>query len=93
MDLETGKLYLTKPHTKANIGQVALLELNGVTSCTIYGSKDQQADVASMTPATEAITEDFYQTLSALPRYITFVGTVTRINIEGYDLVEIGDIS
>lgn len=86
--METGRLYLIGPHSSANIANTGLLELHGVTSIKVYGSKDPQDDIASMTPATIEITEDFYQTLSAVPRYIAFVGTATRINLEGYDVIE-----
>ena len=83
--LETGKLYLTKAHTSANIGQTARLELHGVTSVIIFGSELDDSvldDITDMTPATEELTEDFYYPLDTLPKYISFVGTVDSINTE-----------
>lgn len=93
---QTGKLYLAKAHTSQSIGQTARLELHGVTSIIIYGSELEESalsDITDMTPATEELTEDFYYPLDTLPKYITFVGTATGINVAGYDLTEIKDIS
>ena len=93
MALETGKLYLVADESTATNERPALLELNGTVDITVYGSETEQADVASMTPATDQITESFYQTLSEVPKYITFVGSATRIELKGRKLTEVKDIS
>lgn len=92
MSLLTGKLYLARPHTSENIGDPCLLELNGNVSIEIYGSKDEVDTVSELTIQAEIIEEDGSYPLFGLPRYVSFVGTADRINVEGYDLTEIKDI-
>lgn len=91
--IQPNKLYFAKAHTSLNIGELILLELKGNVSIQIFGSKDEQDTVLELTPQTELLVEDFEYTLTRLPRYVAFVGTADRINIEGYDLTEIKDIS
>ena len=94
MALATGKLYSVKASTSQQIGKTARLELKGSPlSITVYGSEDPQTSVANMTPCTDELTESSYYTLDTLPTYIAFIGTATRINISGYDLTLIRDIS
>lgn len=90
---ETGKLYLTKAHTSQNIGQTALVELKGTVNLIIYGSQTEQDDVASLTPASLTLTDDFYYPTDTLPKYVAFIGTADRINVAGYDLTFIKNIS
>ena len=90
----TGKLYLAKPSCSENIGKTARLELKGATlNVIVYGSEDLQTSVANMTACTDALTDESYYTLDTLPTYIAFIGTADRINIGGYDLTLIGNIS
>jgi len=94
--IEPNKLYLTKPHTSANIGQTARIELKGTVSLTVYGSELEPAlllTVADLTPVSDPLTEDFYYAFDTLPKYIAFIGTSDRINVAGYDLTYIKDIS
>lgn len=96
MAIETGKLYLTKAHTSANIGQTAIIELKGTVSLTVYGSEKDESELAAvtdLTPASEALTEDFYYPFDTLPKYIAFIGTADRINVAGYDLTFVKNIS
>ena len=90
---EVGKLYLTKTISLNNIGQTSRIELNGTVSLTVYGSEDEQANVAAMTPVSEALTADFYYPFDTLPKYIAFIGTADRINVSGYSLEYVKDIS
>ncbi|MDA3953114.1 MAG: hypothetical protein PF485_05675 [Bacteroidales bacterium] len=95
MAIVTGKLYLTKAHSSSNIGQTARIELHGVTSVIVYGTENEPSTVtnaASLTPASEALTEDSYYPFDTLPKYIAFVGTVTTINVAGYDLTYVKDL-
>lgn len=94
MSLLTNKLYLTRPHTSENIGDPCLLELKGsAVSIEIFGSKDETNTITELTPQGEIIEEEGSYPLFALPRYVVFVGTADKINVEGYDLTEIKDIS
>ena len=96
MAIETGKVYLTKAHTSQLLGQTARVELHGLTSIIIYGTEDEPGEtigVSDLTPATEELTDDFYYPLDTLPKYVAFVGTVTKINVTGYDLVYIKDLT
>jgi len=93
MAIVVGKLYSVKPHTISNIGQTARLELKGSVNLIVYGSEDIQTSVANLTPCCEAITADGYYPFDTLPTYIAFIGTATRINVGGYELTEIGNIS
>jgi hypothetical protein len=91
-----GKLYLANAHSSANIGQTARLELKGTVNLTIYGSEEAEEvliNVSNMTPVSEILNEDFYYPLDTLPKYVAFIGTADRINVGGYDLTEIKDIS
>jgi hypothetical protein len=97
MSIETGKLYLVNPHSSQNIGKTARLELRGVTSVIIYGTDEKDTDSITdendLTLVSEVITDDFFYPLDTLPTYIAFVGTVTLINITGYDLTYIKDLT
>lgn len=97
MSIATGKLYLATVHTINNIGQTARVELRGVTSVTLYGTDtedtDSITDETDLTPVSEAITDDFFYPFDTLPRYIAFVGTVDLINVRGYDLTYIKDLT
>jgi hypothetical protein len=93
---EVGKLYLTKAHTSANIGQTARVELKGTVNLIVYGSEGEATDITDetdMTPASGALTEDFYYPFDTLPKYIAFVGTSDLINVSGYDLTYIKDLA
>jgi hypothetical protein len=89
--IATGKLYSTAPSCSQNIGKTARLQLKG--SVRIYGSEDLPAAIANMTPVSDTLTDSYYYALDTLPTYIAFVGTATVINIGGYTLTEIGNIS
>jgi len=94
MTIETGKLYSAKAHSSANIGQTARLELRGTVSIDIYGSEDEPAALADMSlVTTDTLAEDSYYALDTLPTYVSFVGTSDVINVGGYDLTLIDDIS
>ena len=93
MATTVGKLYLTKAHTSANIGQTARIELKGTVNLVVYGSEEEKDTVAELTPASEALTEDFYYPFDTLPKYVAFIGTADIINVGGYDLTYIKDIS
>jgi hypothetical protein len=94
MAIATGKLYSVKASTTLNVGKTARLELKGSPlSIIVYGSEELQDSVANMTACTEELTESSYYSLDTLPTYIAFIGTATRINIGGYDLTLVGDIS
>lgn len=93
---ETGKLYLTKAHTSANIKQVVSVELKGTVNLIVYGSEEEADDldnVTDLTPASEALTDDSYYPFYTLPKYVAFIGTADRINVSGFDLTYIKDIS
>ncbi len=93
--IEVGKLYLTKAHTSQQIGQTARVELRGTVSLTVYGSEGEADDITGstdMTPASGALTEDFYYPFDTLPKYIAFVGTSDLIDVSGYDLTYIKDL-
>lgn len=89
-----GKLYSVLAHTSNNIGQTARLELRGTVSIDIYGSEELPATLSEMSLVTEdTLVSDSYYALDTLPTYISFVGTSDTINVGGYDLTLIGDIS
>lgn len=93
--IETGKLYLVKTHTTANIGQTAIVELKGNVSLVIYGTEEEPENVTDfndLTPVSQALIADFYYPLDTLPKYIAFIGTADRINVAGYDLELIKDL-
>jgi hypothetical protein len=90
--IRPNKLYRTQAHTQYNKAARPLLELKGNVSITIYGSKDEYLNLSDLTPQTALLTGDQERSLFALPRYVGFIGTADRINIEGYDLTEIEDI-
>lgn len=93
---EVGKLYLTKPHTSQDIGQTARIELKGTVNLVVYGSEEEEStlvNVTDLTPASDTITEDSYYPFDTLPKYVAFIGTADRINVGGYDLVFIKNIS
>ena len=69
-----------------------MLELKGNVSIQVYGSKDVYLDLSDLTVQTTLLTGDQERVLFTLPRYVAFIGTADRINVEGYDLLEIGDI-
>jgi hypothetical protein len=87
------KLYLTKPHTTKNISAFVLLELKGNVNIQIFGSKNEKDTISELTLQAEPFDKDGEYTLYRLPRYVAFIGTSDIIEIEGYDLTEIKDIS
>jgi len=96
MAILTNKLYRVQPNTSAENESPRLVEIKGNVNLTIYGTEEKEEDitaVADMTPASEAISADFYQALSNVPEYIAFIGTADRINLRGYDYKYIKDIS
>lgn len=95
---EVGKLYLATPSSSANIGGrgMATIEIKGNVNLIVYGSEEAEASilaVSDMTPASDSIGADFYQTFYKLPKYVAFIGTADRINVTGYDLTEIKAIT
>lgn len=86
---EPGKLYLTKDRLR----EPTLLELKGNVSIQVFGSLNEKDTVADLTIQTPLLTDDEEYTLTGLPRYVAFIGTADRINVEGYDLTYIKDIS
>jgi hypothetical protein len=94
MAIEIGKLYLVEDISTATNQRPVLLELAGATvDIMIYGSQDESLTQADLVPQlTENLTEAMGYTLSNMPKYVAFVGTVTKINVEGRKLVEIGDL-
>ncbi len=94
---QTGKLYLTKAHTTANIAQTVTIELKGTVNLIIYGSEEKESllvDVTDLTPVTDTIVGDsYYPFFSPMPKYIAFIGTADRINPVGLDLTYIKDIT
>lgn len=94
MAIETGKLYLVKDISTATNQRPVLLELAGDTvDIMIYGSQDESLTQTDLVPQLEEnlITALEY-TLSGLPKYVAFVGTVTKINVEGRELELVGDL-
>lgn len=94
MTIETGKLYLVSDQSTVTNQRPVLLELAGATvDIMIYGSQDMsltQTDLVAQLE--ENMTEAMEYTLATLPRYVAFVGTVTKINVEGRKLTLIGDL-
>ncbi len=86
---EPGKLYLTRDL----VGKPTLLELKGNVSIQVFGSLNEKDTVADLTPQTYVLTEDEEYPLNGLPRYVAFIGTADRINVEGYGLTYVKDIS
>lgn len=91
--LETGKLYSVKTNTLNDIGQTARIELKGTVNLIVYGSEDEQDTVSELTAVSEALTADSYYSFDTLPKYIAFIGTADRINVGGYILTYVKDIS
>lgn len=89
MAILPGKLYLTRDR----LSEPTLLELKGNVSIEIFGSLNEQNTVADLTSQSELLTVEKEYTLTGLPRYVAFIGTADRINVEGYDLTYIKDIS
>lgn len=94
MTIETGKLYLVSDQSTVTNQRSVLLELAGATvDIMIYGSQDMSLTQTDLVPQLEEnLTTELEYTLSSLPRYVAFVGTVTKINVEGRKLTEIGDL-
>lgn len=93
---EVGKLYLTKAHTSNNIKQIASVELKGTVNLIVYGSEEEPSalvNVSDLTPISDSLTEDSYYPFYTLPKYVAFIGTADRINVSGYDLTYVKDIS
>lgn len=94
MALLVNKLYFARPHTTENIGDPLILELKGSSvNIQIYGSRDEVDTIAELTNQAELFTTEGSYPLFGLPRYVVFVGTADKINIEGYDLTYIKDMS
>jgi hypothetical protein len=94
---EVGKLYLTSTHTTANIGQTVSVEIKGTVNLIVYGTENDPSTVTDendLTAASEALTYDsYYPFYTPLPKYIAFVGTADLINISGYELTYVKDLT
>lgn len=91
------KLYkLTVQDYRGNTDPTAILLLKGITSDVgVLGRQAlpaSQADMINLLNG-DAIAADGAYTFDLLPRYICFTGAVDSIELVGYSIEEIGDIS
>ena len=95
---QTGKLYKSEKISATRAGcDVGIRLVGGPVSVTIYGGQTKPSSLGDMAdiaePGRSPFTSAGWLSIGALPKFVSFAGTATGIEVANVTLTEEGDIS